>query len=427
VKIFNIAALTIGLSLTTLADTKSCLRTYSIFKVSSISISKSELKKAIQENRNIEGYYTTQMGRRIYFKFESGNKELPLSVLVHGLGDELQDMQGINNILNKDKGYRTLRVDTHLSGKTLENVLAETNSEVPPYFHYKKNTYDISELLRETGVKDMFLAGHSYGGGLVWDITSFTAKYFNNSLIKELKKQNINIRGIVQMSPYLQRADKYQAEKISNLTVVPDAMNSILGTLATFGLPMSFLEKISKPWEDLTMEVIDEIRQNLVLPKKMMELSLSQKNQDIIMDPFLDQFMTKNFTAYFVHKAKMMTQKSDLTAAEMNLINKKVAACIALTKGIRPFDILDRKNDLRWPENIPVLLIGGEKDALVSPVQLHDFTTRLTEMKIPFEFYVIPDGSHLFPQTHAKETAELINNFFEKVLNKAPLNQTKAI
>jgi len=91
VKIFNIAALTIGLSLTTLADTKSCLRTYSIFKVSSISISKSELKKAIQENRNIEGYYTTQMGRRIYFKFESRNKELPatsteISIEQAGLG-----------------------------------------------------------------------------------------------------------------------------------------------------------------------------------------------------------------------------------------------------------------------------------------------------------------------------------------------------
>lgn len=414
---------------------KSCLRTYSIFKISSLNISKSELQNAIKENRSIEGYYLVpSSNRRLYIKFESGDPNLPLVLDTHGLGDTHQDMNSLNQIINNmGKGYRTLRVDTHLNGKTLENYLAENNFQLPPFFHFKKNTYDISALLKDTHVNEIFLVGHSYGGGLVWDITTYIYKYFNYSLMKEINKNAIKIKGIVQMSPYLQRADKYQAEKLQNLTVIPETINLIVSTLASFGMPESFLEQISAPWVNLSIEQVNEIKKSLLWPKQILQSSTQQKAHDVIMDPFMDQFMVKNFTAYFVYKAKLQLQKTELSDSDMAIIQKKVEACIALTKGIRTFDILDSGTSLKWPKDIPVLLIGGEKDTLVSPLQLQEFTLRLSEANIPFEFHVIEDGTHLFPQTHAPQAAALILNFFNKILNpltsniKSPTQDGKAL
>lgn len=423
------------------ASPKSCLRTYSTIYVNSTTISKSELLNAITENKSVEGFYQVSSGNRIYIKFESGDPSKPLVFDSHGLGDSHTDMNALNQLINKEgSGFRTLRVDTHLNGKTLENYLAENNLQLPPYFHFKKNTYDIAEIILDTGAKDILMVGHSYGGGLVWDITSYINKKINYDLILKLKHNkkgtapselaeqekvreelvaSLNpIKGVVQMSPYLQRADKYQAEKITNLSIVPESMASVISTLASFGVPESFLEKISAPWINLSLEQVDEIRKTLVVPQKIIEFSMGQKTKDMMMDPFMDQFMEKNFTTYFVHKAKIALKKEELSEADMKLIELKVQACISLTKGIRTFDILDRNTPLIWPKNLPVLLIGGEKDTLVNPIQLQDFTKRLEEAGIPFKFYVIEGGTHLFPQTHADKVAVLIEQFFNSLLKK---------
>lgn len=440
-KLLVLLPLLTGITLTATAvpSPKSCLRAYSTIYVSSKTFSKAELQQFIKENKNFEGFYQVSSGRRIYVKFEAGDVTKPLVFDSHGLGDSHTDMQALNQLINKDsKGYRTLRVDTHLNGKTLENFLAENNFQIPPYFHFKKNTYDLAEIILETGVKDVLMVGHSYGGGLVWDITSHINKKINYDLILKLKhnkkgtgplqrekEQKIReemiaqmtpIKGIVQMSPYLQRADKYLAEKMTNMTVVPDTINTIISTLASFGIPESFLEKISAPWIDLSLEQIDEIRKALAMPKQIIDFSTGQKMNDVIMDPFMDQFMEKNFSTYFIHKAKIALKKEELSEADMKLVNKKVEACIALTKGIRTFDILDRANNLQWVKSIPILLIGGEKDTLVSPLQLQDFTKRLEDAGVPFKFFVIEDGTHLFPQTHADKVIVLIEQFFDEIL-----------
>lgn len=432
--------ITSGISLAT-AGPKSCLRTYSTIKVSSTTITKAELIKAVQENKSIEGFYQVSSGNRIYMKFESGDVTKPLVFDSHGLGDSHTDMNALNSLINKDgAGFRTLRVDTHLNGQTLDNYLAENNLQLPPYFHYKHNTYDIAELILDTGAKDILMMGHSYGGGLVWDLTTYINKKINYELILKLKhnKKGIlstvlaeqekireelvaklnPIKGVVQMSPYLQRADKYQAEKITNMTLVPESMATVVSTLAMFGIPESFLQKISEPWFNLSLDQVDDIRKAMVFPKKIMEFTMSQKNQDMMMDPFMDQFMQKNFTTYFVYKAKAALKKEELSAEDMKLIDLKVQACISLTKGIRSFDILDPSSPLIWPKNLPVLLIGGEKDTLVSPLQLQYFTKRLEEAGIPFKFFVIQDGTHLFPQTHADKVAVLIEQFFKEILEQ---------
>ncbi|MCB0370153.1 MAG: alpha/beta hydrolase, partial [Bdellovibrionales bacterium] len=241
--------------------------------------------------------------------------------------------------------------------------------------------------------------------------------YNNNPLDKELNETKVNIKGVVQMSPYLQRADKYQAEKITNMTVIPDSIVEMKNYLIMFGIPEKFLDAISKPWEELTAEKVDKIRNSIAASKILIPTQQMEKNQDVILDPYMDQFMEKAFSEYFVKKAKTLLKKDDLTEKEMNLIHKKVAACISLTKGIRTFDILDRKNDLIWPEGIPVLILGAEKDTLVSPIQLKDFTMRLAEENIPFEFEVINDAGHTFPQTKPEEASQFILKFFHRILS----------
>lgn len=431
---------TAGLSVAT-ATAKSCLRTYSSIYVNSATIKKTELLKAIQENKNIEGFYQASSGNRIYIKFEAGDTSKPLVFDSHGLGDSHTDMNALNKLINKEgAGYRTLRVDTHLNGKTLDNFLAENNLQIPPYFHYKHNTYDIAEIILDTGAKDILMMGHSYGGGLVWDLTTYINKKINYDLILKLKHNRkgtsptilaeqekireellakLNpIKGVVQMSPYLQRADKYQAEKITNMTVVPETITSIVATLSSFGFPEGLLEGISKPWVDLSLGQVDAIRKSLIFPQQVMEFTLSKRTQDMMMDPFMDQFMEKNFTTYFVYKAKLALQKTELSESDMKLIALKVKACISLTKGIRTFDILDREKLLQWPKGVPVLLIGGEKDVLVNPLQLQDFTKRLEDAGIQYSFFVIQDGTHLFPQTHADKVAVLIEQFFNEILKE---------
>lgn len=180
-KLFALIPLIAGITLSSVASAniKSCLRSYSTLYVSSKIFSKAELKQLIKDNKSFEGFYQTGSDRRIYLKFESGDPTKPLVFDTHGLGDSHIDMQALNQLINKEgKGYRTLRVDTHLNGKTLENFLAENNFKIPPYFHYKKNTYDLAEIILETGIKDVLMVGHSYGGGLAWDITS----HINRSL-----------------------------------------------------------------------------------------------------------------------------------------------------------------------------------------------------------------------------------------------------
>jgi pimeloyl-ACP methyl ester carboxylesterase len=379
-----------------------------------------DIQESVRSNKSIQGFFKTKRGQLLHFKFESGDVQKPMEVLIHGLGDNLNDLSGIDQFHNTKLGYRTLSVDTHLSGLSLTKYLELNKDKIPQNFSYKNNTHDISNLIQATGVRDVYLVGHSYGGGLVWDIKAYFDKLQDrdqrNFVQKGKNSENtISVRGVVMMAPYLARVDKYEQEKWIDLTVIPGTIEQIeVFYRDRLGWPKELYQDLISSWFKVAFDQIEENRKRI---DQFDTHFKTQKFKDTLMDPFMDIFLTKAYSKYFLDKMRTEKGTENLSTNDIGLVDSKVKAAISLTKGIREFDVLSRDKTIYFRNKTPVLVIGGQKDGLVKPLQIKDFTQRLEDLKYPVESVFIEGGTHLFPQTHSDQVAETIHIFFEKQNN----------
>jgi pimeloyl-ACP methyl ester carboxylesterase len=112
------------------------------------------------------------------------------------------------------------------------------------------------------------------------------------------------------------------------------------------------------------------------------KLVLGQGWMDSFSDPYVDGVMTSLYTRYL--------QKKALAPA---LVDAQVKAIIAVTKGIRNFDVIHHSTGIS--RSIPVQVFIGEKDQFVPARMLRSFASsqkgRVTTVSIP-------GGTHFFPQ-----------------------------
>ncbi|MCM2323903.1 MAG: alpha/beta hydrolase, partial [Oligoflexia bacterium] len=122
------------------------------------------------------------------------NTDKPTFVLIHGLGDSMEDLDAIAKRITAE-GFGVLRVDLHGHGMTLENFLKR--HELPKAIDYIDQLDDLEELIvKQLRLRNIALVGHSYGGGI------------SLGLAARLENQ-LNVLSVTQMSPYVVRLDSH--------------------------------------------------------------------------------------------------------------------------------------------------------------------------------------------------------------------------
>lgn len=124
----------------------------------------------------------------LHYNLEKSKNSKGNILLVHGLGDDLTQLNQLSNHLMK-AGYSVLRVDLHGHGQNLK-------TEVPSSINYQLNVRDIIKVLEYLDFKNPIVVGHSYGGAIAYAVTN------------QLKSnQRLKPASLIMMGPYLRRLD----------------------------------------------------------------------------------------------------------------------------------------------------------------------------------------------------------------------------
>lgn len=133
-------------------------------------------------------------GRELVYHHTPGKKKMTW-VFLHGLGDDMTDMAGLSQLAQSD-GFGTLRVDFHGHGESLRLYLQSQNGRLPSALPYSHNVEDVFHLIHALKLKDVVIVGHSYGGGIAYELGV------------HLASTSIQLRSVHMLAPYVQRLDK---------------------------------------------------------------------------------------------------------------------------------------------------------------------------------------------------------------------------
>lgn len=346
--------------------------------------------------KNVEMFESPRSGRRMAYNFTPGKPGYPTKIMIHGLGDDMSHVEGLARLALAD-GYSVLRVDLHGHGATLTDYI-ELHKELPLRFDYEENIQDISDLVENLGLRDISIIGHSYGGGIAFGLT----------LELLARKDNINIRSVHMLAPYVQRIDKFLREYLTSpmymSLVVDDTTESL----------------VPKPFSSIMSPLVNFVK-NMFASVQLLHDALDRmirvdQNFDAVMDPVLDGLLRQAYRSYFISGTGK--RGIDLTDSEREEISLKVEAALKVTKGIRSFDLLNET--VSFPDNLPpIQIIGGSKDRLVLPTQLQLFAARLQNSKKKFKLVSLRGAGHLFPRERPEETYAAINGFLPKPRSKS--------
>lgn len=335
--------------------------------------------------------------RRMVYDFKPPQAGKPVMVFLHGLGDNMFKLQALEN-LAVQSGYGVLRVDLHLHGDTLKVYLRE-NRELPHRLDYAENTVDIAALISDLKLQDIIIIGHSYGGGIAFDLARHLVD--NNP--------EINIESVHPLAPYVQRIDKF----LKSYFATPRFMISQTGEMlkaGSGGMMDGFIDNIMQPMSNMMLAMFSGVR---MMQAHVEDMIGWDAVNDLVLDPILENCMRISYERYFL--MNMGKRRSELSRDEKKTLQIEVEAAIRVTKGIRGFDLLDPTTQL--PKAMPPIdVIGAQHDTLVVPDQLREFAhrLRLANLKYTLSFMDGINADHLFPRRMAQTLFAKIVEFNEK-------------
>lgn len=339
------------------------------------------------------------LGKSLAYDLKGGSKK-PTWLFIHGLGDDMSYMAPLARQAEAE-GYKVLRVDLFGHGETLRNQLAENGNVLPKAFPYQENVVALKELLQTLDVKDLVIVGHSYGGGISYALT--------RELTLNPGTQPIHVESVHMLAPYVQRIDKFMQGQFQSTDFL---MNKTKETMNSMGMKNVPGANVMDPMMRVGMAVSSGIYS---LWHSSMQAA---KLEDALMDPALESYMRTSYRKHFV--ARLGKPEEQLTPTEKETVDQQVGAAILVTKGIRELDLLDPVRPL---ENlgVPVHVIGGATDTLVTPEYLQQFQKRLAQSQVPHWLeFVQGDGSgHFFPQVLPQEAYARIKKFHDYVTRSA--------
>ncbi|MCM2324229.1 MAG: alpha/beta hydrolase, partial [Oligoflexia bacterium] len=128
-------------------------------------------------------------------------------------------------------------------------------------------------------------------------------------------------------------------------------------------------------------------------------------------ESFVDAYMGTQFRKYFIRKLGLNEQK--LAEVDRKVVEDRVSAAIAATKGIRPYNVFSP--DFQFPRNVPIQVLMGSDDTLNPVPLLKEYEVLLEQKGIRVTSTLLRGAGHLFPQQHPDKTATLILRNFEPI------------
>lgn len=317
--------------------------------------------------------------RELAYEYRAGSRRQTM-VFLHGLGDDMTHMEGLAEKAQAD-GFPVLRVDLHGHGATLFHYFKTHAHSLPTELSYMDNVEDLKELIVSLKLKEVSLVGHSYGGGIAF------------SLASELEQSTrVKVHSLHMLAPYVQRIDKFFSAYFRSPEFLLDTAADLIERGMVGG---AIVRSIMDPFLSMVRTMNDQMR---YFKDQMSRYSYTDLGTELVMQPFVEQFMRTAYRRYFVliHKKT----ESELTKEESQLIDLKVEGAIKVTKGIRSFDLLDQSKPL--PKiKATVHVMGGRQDSLVIPAQLDEFARRMYSADLTYRLdYMTGEKSHhLFPRT----------------------------
>jgi pimeloyl-ACP methyl ester carboxylesterase len=343
--------------------------------------------------RGFQKFYVPNSDRVMIYDYKKASPGKDTLVLIHGLGDDMTKLRAVAQLADQD-GLGVLLMDLNGHGRTLHEYLAHHDNTLPDHMDYQDNVNDVTLLIQSLLLTKISLLGHSYGGGIAFGVA---AKL-------QASGSPIQIRSLHMVAPYVQRIDKFLSDYFQSPQYL---INQTAKAWEKAGVPPALSENIFDIFFQWTWTITSQMR----LFKDGLQRALHlDYNKDLLMDPFVEKFMRKNYRKYFVAVSKK--RESELSTQESDEIDIKVEAAIKITKGIRGFDLLDETTSL--PSSMPPLqIIGGKEDQLVLPVQLKNFDRRLQQEGIGHKLVFISGkkSHHLFPQTMPDQLYQQVRNF----------------
>ncbi|MCK6599563.1 MAG: alpha/beta hydrolase [Bdellovibrionaceae bacterium] len=386
----------------------------SLLRIKDKSISAIELKQAIKKNTPISGFITTSDKRRINVKFTPGDLSLPMALAIHGLGDKKESLDPLISAFKSLINVPVLSLDTNLSGESLKAFLQDNKNEVPKVFSYQKDVADISEIVKSVGRNELFVLGHSKGGGLGYE-TSVS-----------LKKDGIEILGLIPMAPYAQDGFKYSLSLLMSFNLPAELLQKLTNELSGIPVVGGPIEDSLKPFINTLGTISNQFREGLVgyfdYFSRFMGLPTTEDLIRTTMTPSLNDFMQRTYTEYFTEIAEKELNRP-LNKKEYDFIQKQVDASISLTNGLlrndnqEALDLLDGSKPLKIDPSIPVLLMVGQEDPLVTPPQMNLLKERLVNNGNHVTVYEVKNKGHFFPQQDPTTVATQIAEFMLKQIS----------
>jgi|GEM_PF-6943571 len=351
----------------------------------------------ILATNGLEVFQSPDSDRRMVYDFTPSKNGKPVMVFLHGLGDNLFKLQALEN-LAIEAGYGVLRVDLHLHGETLKEYLRH-NRELPHHLDYAENTRDIADLIKYKNLRDIIIIGHSYGGGIAFDLARYLVQ----------TAPEINIESVHPLAPYVQRIDKFLKSYFASPRFMISQTSEMMKA-GTGGMMSSFIDNIMQPMASMMAAMFSGVR---MMQAHVEDMIGWDAVNDLVMDPVLENCMRVSYESYFL--MNMNKRRFQLTDEEKYELDVQVEAAIRVTKGIRGYDLLDPTISLP-PSMPPIDVIGGVHDSLVVPDQLREFAQRLRGAKLQstLTFMEGVNADHLFPRRMAKLLFSKIVEFNDK-------------
>lgn len=321
-------------------------------------------------------------------------------VIVHGLGDSMEDMLPLFDRYLSD-GHGVLLVDQYGHGETLDLYLANhSKDDALKDYSYMNNAQDLHDLIVQREIENFYLMGHSLGGNVVF----FTAAKF----AEHGETQKYKLRGLIPMSPYAGRSDKYYMDYMRSPEYWVESPTS---KIINVGADGTLIDALVDPYYRF-FALLKRY------PKFMRDVFYNllgvQKLKDAIQDPFVDKVLIKKYREYFTKKFEEEKQ-GELTEEDRQEIELKAKVALGIAKMNRSIDLLNSLEEI--PKiDVPILILAARNDKMVLPAQMKEFNLRLEKEGLDVSLKILngPDADHFFVQKIPEAVEKIISEYFEK-------------
>jgi pimeloyl-ACP methyl ester carboxylesterase len=275
-------------------------------------------------------------------------------------------------------------------------MLRENSGKLPKdldhQFYYENNVLDLVSLIDKLGIPHVFIAGHSYGGGIAY-----------KTALELARAKKVKVESLTMMAPYVQRIDGYhQKNFISGGMAMELTLDVWKNWMLLMGLSRQDTQKIVGNYRALAFQHQASVRSFY----DGFDRTILSRKDDATDIPF-DGLMREAYSEYI---ANQLGKKSGtLTPAEREDVANRTATAIALTKGIRDLDLLDYSRAMDIPYDVPIRVLYGTNDILVPSTQVLEFVERLRQNgHSNVEAVPIQNGTHGFVYTNGARVFDLI-------------------